>query len=180
MDIDTNNIQLSRGHWTIARYIKERATIPMPPVAKINDDALHITKLAVNAPVPRAVYVIDDDERYLGTISDSDLVKGLFVHLDPSLYLETHPRALASLVRLQEDASKLTASSLMDNGPMPILDTETVIDAMRALYRRRADELPVTDASGRLVGVIRALDILRDWLEDTLLVKFGDETESYY
>jgi CBS domain-containing protein len=51
---------------------------------------------------------------------------------------------------------------------------------MHALYRDGSDELPVVDDSGRLVGVIRALDILREWAEDALLMEFGDETESFY
>ena len=37
----------------------------------------------------------------------------------------------------------------------------------------------ISDA-GQLLGVIRTLDVLREWVEDTLLTQMGDETESYY
>jgi hypothetical protein len=30
------------------------------------------------------------------------------------------------------------------------------------------------------LGVIRTLDVLREWVEDTLLTQMGDETESFY
>jgi hypothetical protein len=51
---------------------------------------------------------------------------------------------------------------------------------MSELYRTGADELPVVDTKMQLVGVIRGLDILREWVEDSLLTEFGDETQSFY
>lgn len=51
---------------------------------------------------------------------------------------------------------------------------------MRELYRGNVDDLPIVDDNGQLIGVIRALDILREWVEDALLTELGDETESFY
>lgn len=152
----------------------------MPPVARAGDDALHIAKLAVSASIPRAVYVVDEDDRYLGAITDANLTHAVFEHLDPGLYVEQHARATTALFRLTEDASRLTARSLMKVGSPSLHDDATMTDALRALYRTGLDELPVINRDGQLVGVVRALDILREWVEDTLLVKLGDETESFY
>jgi Mg/Co/Ni transporter MgtE len=44
----------------------------------------------------------------------------------------------------------------------------------------KKSEAPVVNDAGQLLGVIRALDILREWIEDTLLTQMGDETESFY
>jgi CBS domain-containing protein len=68
----------------------------------------------------------------------------------------------------------------MQEQPRSISDRATVILAMKELYTTQLDELPVVNDSGQLVGVIRAMDILREWAEDTLLTKLGDETESFF
>ena len=174
------NLPLSRGKWTLARYLAERSPAPMPPVARAGDDALHVAKLAVGASIPRAVYVVDEENRYLGTITDAHLAHVVFEHLDPSLYVEQHAHAGIALFRLSEDASRMTAMSLMKGSSLPIHDDATMADALRVLYRTGLDELPVINPDGQLVGVVRALDILREWVEDTLLMQLGDETESFY
>ncbi len=180
MGVESRNLPLSRGQWTLARYLAERSPAPMPPVARAGDDALHVAKLAVGASIPRAVYVLDEDDRYLGTITDAHLAHDVFEHLDPSLYLEQHARATTALLRLSEDASRMTARSLMKSGPLTIHDDATLADAVSTIYRSGLDEIPVINREGQLVGVVRALDILREWVEDTLLVQLGDETESFY
>jgi predicted transcriptional regulator len=48
-----------------------------------------------------------------------------------------------------------------------------------ALYWADIDELPVINEDEQLLGVIRSLDILREWVEDLLLAQ-GDETGSFY
>jgi CBS domain-containing protein len=153
----------------------------MPPVARAGDDVLHVAKLAVNAPLPRAVYVVDEDERLLGVISDARLGREVFAHLDSKLAFDPlNAHSMATLRRLGEDAATLTAGSLMEAGLKPLGEGETLAGAMRALYEAGRDELPVVNGEGRLVGVVRALDILREWIEDTLQVRLGDETESFY
>ncbi len=174
------NLPLSRSNWTLARYLSERSPAPMPPVARMSDDVLHVAKLAVGASIPRAVYVVDEDERYLGTITDAHLAYEVFAHIEPSLYVEQHAHAKTALFRLSEDASRLSARSMMKGGSLSIRDDATVADAMHSLYRAGLDELPVVNGDLQLVGVVRSLDILREWVEDTLLVKLGDETESFY
>jgi CBS domain-containing protein len=152
----------------------------MPPVVRAGDDALHVAKLAINAPLPRAVYVIDDDERLIGTIYDGDLARRIFEHIEPSYYLENHPFPGTHLIQLTEGATTISAASLMNTQPLLIAAQETINDAMHELYKTNADELPVIGDNGELIGVIRALDILREWAEDALLMEYGDETESFY
>jgi CBS domain-containing protein len=180
MNAGPPNLQLSRGSWTLSRYLAERSPAPMPPVVRAGDDALHVTKLAVNAPLPRAVYVLDQRSRLLGTINDGDLARTIFEHIDPSCYLDVHRFPGTHVLQLSESATTISAASLMNDQPLAISDQETVNTAMRRLYTTAVDELPIVDDNGQLVGVIRALDILREWAEDALLMQFGDETESFY
>lgn len=177
---DHANLPLSRCRWTLARYLSERSPAPMPPMVRAGDDALHVAKLAVSAPLGRTVYVVDENERYVGIITEGKLARAIFEHLDPALYLDEHPRAVTRMLHLKEDTSKLTARSFMNTAPHPVKDQETIAGAMRILHNSKYDELPVINMDGRLVGVIRVHDILREWIEDTLLVQLGDETESFY
>jgi CBS domain-containing protein len=152
----------------------------MPPTVRASDDLMHIAKLAVTTALGDAVYVVDDDDRYLGAVSNARLARRVFEKLDPGLFVEAHARATTELSSLGRDVTGLLAHSLIEAEPRPLLGRETVADAMRALYQAKRGEAPVVNDAGQLLGVIRTLDVLREWVEDTLLTQMGDETESFY
>jgi CBS-domain-containing membrane protein len=151
----------------------------MPLVARAGDDVLHVAKLAVASPAPCAIYIVDDKNRYLGIIPESRLAHEVFVYLDPGLYVREHTRATTGLLHLGRDVSRLPAFSLIETRCQPLRSRQTITDAMAALYQAEVDELPVVNEDGQLLGVIRSLDILREWVED-LLLAHGDETGSFY
>jgi len=150
----------------------------MPPVARAGDDVLHVAKLAVASVSPRTVYVVDDEGCYLGAITEIRLAQEVFAKLDPGLYVDQHALATIRLLHLGKDVAKSPASSLIETKPQPLGSRETIADATRALYRNGIDELPVINEDKQLLGVIRSLDILREWVED-LLLSHGDETGFY-
>jgi CBS-domain-containing membrane protein len=152
----------------------------MPPTVGADDDTLHIAKVAVNSALARTIYVVDDENHLLGAIFTSELTQRVFERLNPTLYLESHPTKFTRFFQLNTCATTLTARSLMEEQPRALPEQTTVIVAMNELYRAQLDELPVVNDRGQLVGVIRALDILGEWTEDTLLTKLGDETESFF
>jgi CBS-domain-containing membrane protein len=152
----------------------------MPPTVSADDDTLHIAKVAVNSTSARTIYVVDYKNHLLGAIFTSELTQRVFERIDPALYLESHPTKLSRFFQLNTCATTLTARSLMEEQPRALSEQTTVSAAMKELYRSQLDELPVVNDRGQLVGVIRALDILREWTEDTLLTKLGDETESFF
>src|SRR5262245_48257788 len=175
-----NSLTLSQGRWTLARYLATRSLEPMPPVVRAGDDLLHVAKLAVATALGDAVYVVDDDDRYLGAVSNSRLARRVFEHLDPGLFVNEHPRVTTELSSLSRGVTGLQAHYLVEAGPRPLRSRETIADAMRALYQAKRGEAPVVNDAGRLLGVIRTLDVLREWIEDTLLTQMGDETDSFY
>ncbi len=164
----------------MARYLATRSPEPMPPVVRGGDDLLHVAKLAVATALGDAVYVVDDDDRYIGAVSNGKLARRVFEQLDPSLFVEGHARATTGLLDLGRNVTGLPARSLIEPGPQPLHSRETVAGAMRALYKAKRDEAPVVNDAGHLLGVIRTLDVLREWVEDALLIQMGDETESFY
>lgn len=164
----------------LARYLATRSHEPMPPVVRADDDLLHVAKVAVATALWDAVYVVDDDDRYLGVVSKGRLARRVFEQLDPSLFVDEHARATTGLLHLGRNVTGLPAHSLIEPGPQPLRGRETIAAAMRALYQAKMGEAPVVNDTGQLLGVIKALDVLREWVEDTLLTQMGDETESFY
>ena len=177
---DLPNPHFSRQNWTLARYLAERSSAPMPPTVSAADDTLHLAKAALNPTMARTIYVVDKDNYLLGAIFTSELTQKVFERLNPSLYLESHPTKVRRFLQLNANATTLTARSLMEEQPRTLPEHATVIEAMNELYLAQLEELPVVNNRGQLVGIIRALDILREWTEDTLLTKLGDETESFF
>jgi CBS domain-containing protein len=174
------NLLLSQGRWMLARYLATQSPAPMPPIVRPGDDLLHVAKLAVATGVWGAVYVVDDEDRYLGAVRNGMLARKVFERLDPGLFVNEHTRATTGLLSLGRGVTGLSAHSLMEALPRPLRGRETVADAMRAFYQAKSDEAPVVNDAGQLLGVIRTLDVLREWIEDTLLTQMGDETESFY
>jgi hypothetical protein len=104
-----NNLLLSRGRWTLARYLATLSPEPVPPVVRGDDDLPHVAKLAVATALGDAVYVLDDDDRYLGVVSNGKLARRVFEHLDPSLFVEGHARATTGLLDLGRNVTGLPA-----------------------------------------------------------------------
>jgi Mg/Co/Ni transporter MgtE len=152
----------------------------MPPVVRASDDLLHVAKVAVATALGEAVYVVDDDDRYLGAVSKDRLARRVFEQLDPGLFVKEHSRATTGLLHLGQNVAGLPAHTLIEQAFKPLRGRDSVADAMRALYQAKRSEAPVVNDTGQLLGVIRALDIMREWVEDTLLTQMGDETESFY
>jgi CBS domain-containing protein len=145
-------------------------------VVRAGDDVLQITKLAI-ATEPRVVYVVDDDGRYRGAIPNCRLAREVFSHLNPGFRSGAH--STAGLPQCKQNMLQFQAFSLIEPNLRPLRGRQTITDAVENLYRENLDELPVINNDGQLLGIIRSVDILREWAEDLLLTQFGDETGSF-
>lgn len=102
-----------------------------------------------------ALPVLGPDRRVIGVVSEADV---LDVHASREL-----PRGairLAWQLRQWSRASKATAADLMSAPVVTIGPDASVAEAARLLQERRLTRLPVTDAQGRLAGVISRADVL--------------------
>ncbi len=68
----------------------------------------------------------------------------------------------ASLLRFRdhEKAAGVTAGDLMSSPPVTIGPDQPVVDAARLMRDRRVKRLPVTNATGHLIGVVSRADVL--------------------
>lgn len=101
--------------------------------------------------------VVDADGRVLGIVTDQDLL----AQLDPGA--ETGlMAALMRRGRLTPEASvRATARDVM-RGPVVSVPADTPVrDAAQRMLEGRRKVLPITDADGRLLGVVDRADLLR-------------------
>ncbi|HYX29234.1 MAG TPA: CBS domain-containing protein [Pyrinomonadaceae bacterium] len=168
---------LSRGAWTLAHYLVERSPAPMPQIVGLHDHVLDAARVAVTFPIPRTIYVINDAGELQGMIPADRLASTIFDLIDTTDSKPTRGNALYKHALVKE-ASAITAESLMIPVPVTISDDKDLAEAMRILYYSHLDQVPVLNEKNQIVGVVRALDIIREWVEDTLETQLGDETQS--
>jgi CBS domain-containing protein len=99
--------------------------------------------------------VIDDDNKVIGVVSETDL-------LTKEALEGSVPRTLQSLTRqrVRSQVNGVTAAELMTKPAVTIGPDETVTNAARLMYNKRVKRLPVISADGTLIGIVTRSDVL--------------------
>jgi CBS domain-containing protein len=98
--------------------------------------------------------VVDDDGKVIGVVSEADMLA--------KQALDDEPGVISGILhhRDQNKARGVTAGDLMTAAVVAVRPEDTVEHAAKLMYDRRVKRLPVTDADGRLVGIISRADVL--------------------
>ena len=96
--------------------------------------------------------VVDEDRKVIGVVSEADMLTKAAVDEGIIAGLLHH--------RDQAKARGITAGDLMTTAVVAVRPEDTVEHAARLMYDRGVKRLPVTDESGRLVGIISRADVL--------------------
>jgi len=99
--------------------------------------------------------VVDDDGTVIGVVSEGDL-------LTKEALQGGTPGMISGILHHteQEKAAGLTAGDLMTHPAVTVAPEDSVEHAARLMYTRRVKRLPVSDVTGRLVGIISRADVL--------------------
>jgi CBS-domain-containing membrane protein len=99
--------------------------------------------------------VIDDDNKVIGVVSETDL-------LTKEALEGTVPRTLQSLTsqHMRSQVNGITAADLMTKPAVTIGPDEPVTHAARLMFNQRVKRLPVTGDDGRLIGIVTRSDVL--------------------
>jgi len=102
-----------------------------------------------------SVPVLDRGGRVVGVVSEADLLDRHTTRELPSGTIR-----LAWKLRQWSRAAAATAADLMTAPAVTISPDDSIAEAARLMESRRLRRLPVTDAQGRLAGVISRADVL--------------------
>jgi CBS-domain-containing membrane protein len=103
--------------------------------------------------------VLDEDGTVIGVVSEADLLLKEVLSLSEDDALEgARPGILRQ--RAQEKARAVTAADLMSRPAVTVGVEDSVEHAARLMYARGVKRVPVTDAAGRLVGIVSRADVL--------------------
>ena len=125
--------------------------------------------------------VIDDDNKVIGIVSETDL-------LTKEALEGTVPGTLQGLTdqHVRSQVNGVTAAELMTRPAVTIGPDEPVTNAARLMYNHRVKRLPVTSDDGTLIGIVTRSDVLsvysrpdadiqREITQDLILGTFGDD-----
>ncbi|MFE3760221.1 CBS domain-containing protein [Streptomyces sp. NPDC059104] len=98
------------------------------------------------------VPVLDDEDRVVGVVSQTDLLA------------RAVPGPHSSEQGVTATAGAPTAGDVMSAPAVTVPAEETVADAARLMTRRGVERLPVVDVEDRLVGIVTRRDLLRMFL----------------
>ncbi|MFD9822944.1 CBS domain-containing protein [Streptomyces violascens] len=106
--------------------------------------------------------VVDDDEKVIGVISETDLLAHEASLPEPHRKARRFrlPRMSRTGRRFQAKADARTAGQLMSTPAITVSAENTIAEAARVMVANRVERLPVTDEESRLVGIVTRRDLL--------------------
>lgn len=103
--------------------------------------------------------VVDDDDRLVGMVSESDLLRRLVREAMRKLFPDRAPTAAGHPTRATAD----TARALMSQPAISVSPGTSADEALRLMRRRAVRRLPVIDGRGRVVGIMSRTDLLEPY-----------------
>ncbi|WP_329528700.1 CBS domain-containing protein [Streptomyces sp. NBC_01462] len=117
--------------------------------------------------------VIDEDDKVLGVISETDLMVRQAAIPDP--YATPRRFRFTGLTRgARRQAAKghaRTAEQLMSVPPVTVHADDTIAEAARTMARSRVERLPVVDDEDRVVGIVTRRDLIQVFLQPDEVIR---------
>lgn len=107
--------------------------------------------------------VVDEDDRVIGVISETDLITRQAATPGPRRRF-SFPGLTRGARRQAAKANARTAGRLMTEPPVATHADDTIVEAARTMARHQVERLPVLDEEDRLVGIVTRRDLLQVFL----------------
>jgi len=134
------------------------------PMVKKSAKVHEAVQALINNPNSRAVYVVDDNEKLLGTISYRSLMRA------SSARFGIRKDGFFSFVQYLKDMLMENVDSLMRK-PTPVTNDTKLKNALELMEETRQNDLPVVDNEGRLIGELSGIEIMKLGID---VLKKGD------
>jgi CBS domain-containing protein len=153
--------QIQIGNLHLVADIMRRDTQTVPPEASL-EEVIRI----IDANDIQRVAVVDGDGRFLGLISDRDLLitfasahhEGIWSYLASRVPFTERGRKYREFRELLQAR---TAAEVMNTDIVTVQETDTIDEAMRLMTARGLKRLPVLDALAKFRGMISRDSLLR-------------------
>jgi len=99
--------------------------------------------------------VIDDDNKVIGVVSETDLLAKEALEGTVPVTLQSLPRQ-----HVRSQVNGVTAAELMTKPAVTIGPDKSVTDAARLMFNMRVKRLPVVSDDGTLIGIVTRSDVL--------------------
>ncbi|MFF4388352.1 CBS domain-containing protein [Streptomyces sp. NPDC001552] len=129
--------------------------VSVAPVTAFKDVAKLLAQYDISG-----VPVLDDEDRVVGVVSQTDLL----AHTAGPHSEDLRAEGLHSSQGNGSGTGPPTAGDVMSAPAVTVHAEDTVADAARLMTRRSIERLPVVDVEDRLVGIVTRRDLLRTFL----------------
>ncbi|WP_327387083.1 MULTISPECIES: CBS domain-containing protein [unclassified Streptomyces] len=129
--------------------------VSVAPVTAFKDVAKLLAQYDISG-----VPVLDDEDRVVGVVSQTDLL----AHTASPHSEDLRSEGLHSSRWNGSGTGPPTAGDVMSAPAVTVHAEDTVADAARLMTRRSIERLPVVDVEDRLVGIVTRRDLLRTFL----------------
>ena len=130
----------------------ERSGQRTVPSVHEDDSIDNVIQVMVRSPHVRYVYVVDDENRLIGTITLGSVLRHLFPH-----YYEAKIHGHGILRRITSE----TARDLMDRTFAHAALEDTVDQVLKKMAETGVKALAILDDNGRILAEVTAIDLLR-------------------
>ncbi|HBR09864.1 CBS domain-containing protein [Candidatus Bipolaricaulota bacterium] len=118
----------------------------------------------LNSSGTTSVPVVDDEEKLIGFISESDIIKaalpGYFELLDGIAFIPDMNQLSKKLVQIEDDAIE----KYMQREVVWVYDDDDDLQVADMMIRKNIRNIPVVNREGHLVGVVTRINLVQQLL----------------
>ena len=118
----------------------------------------------LNSAYMSSMPIVDEEGKLIGIISEKDLIKaalpGYFEMLHSTSFIPDMNQLAKKLVQIADDSIE----KYMQRDFICVEEDDDDLQAADLIIRRNLKSLPVVDKEGRLVGVVKRIDLLEHLL----------------
>jgi CBS domain-containing protein len=142
------------GDIRVSDVLKDVGGLMKPAIVSTNATLRDAVDAIIEDSKTRKVYVVDAEDKIVGTITLETLLR------QAGYRLGVRTPGMTSFLRMLGDMSKDKVTEAMAK-PVKVFEDELLTNVTRLMVEHHLNDLPVVDRSGRMVGELNGLDILK-------------------
>lgn len=138
----------------LAKDISEEVSAP-PEIIRSNQPIDAVLDKFASDPNTRHLYVVDDDDRLVGSIRLNDLIEVMFPHSAYGIKIDFKQKGFFFYQK------NILAMDIMKRNPLFVRNSTPLPDIIELMVSNVVNELPLIDDDMKVVSEINFLEIIR-------------------